>query len=151
MNIASILPDPSLRRQIWRFALIGFANVGVDLALYASFMALGVGIVVSKGVSYIVCVIIAFLSNKYWTFEHRDGGFGAIVPFAILYSASLLLNVTVNSVIAYLTDHTSAGLVLAFVTAVGSSAVLNFLGMRYLFRSSTSGAANIPPVRKAQT
>lgn len=136
MNLASLLPDSDLRRQIWRFALVGFANVGVDLALYASLMMLGAGIVISKGVAYLGCVLFAFVLNKYWTFENRDNGLGRIAPFAVLYSASLGLNVAVNTVVVSLAGPTAAGLALAFVAAVGSSAMLNFFGMRFLFRDT---------------
>ena len=91
---------------------------------------------VAKGIGFTTGTIFAYFANRLWTFAGAKGGRTVFAMFVGLYVSTLIINVGVNSgVIAFLGEE-ELFLTLAFLTATGASATLNFIGMRLIvFRS----------------
>jgi putative flippase GtrA len=115
-----------LKKELKRFLVAGFGAVGTDLFLYYIFLDY-LSSNISKGISFLVGTIVAFVINKYWTFEKHDKSFKEIILFGILYGATLVINVLTNKLVL---DYTSIVL-LSFLVATGVSTVLNFIGQKF--------------------
>jgi putative flippase GtrA len=115
-----------LKKELKRFLVAGFGAVGTDLFLYYIFLDY-LSSNISKGISFLVGTIVAFVINKYWTFEKHDKSFKEIILFGILYGVTLVINVLTNKLVL---DYTSIVL-LSFLVATGVSTVLNFIGQKF--------------------
>jgi putative flippase GtrA len=124
-----------LKRELPRFLIVGFSAVAVDFFTYSlliSFLAYAP----AKAVSFISGTIVAYLFNKYWTFEKRDQNHFEMVSFVTLYAITLLINVGVNEFVLHIFPE-SIGF--AFLLATATSTILNFIGMKWwVFRSKSN-------------
>lgn len=121
------MSQPAFRR----FLVAGTLTVGVDLAVYHGLMSLSMPMHAAKGCGFMAGVLFAYVINKQWTFNityYR----GMFRRFVCLYLLTLCVNVTVNAACAHMLSPYPYALSLAFVLATGTSAGLNFLGMRFL-------------------
>jgi putative flippase GtrA len=82
---------------------------------------------VAKAISFFLGTIVAFIINKYWTFEKHEKSYKEIVQFTILYSLTLGANVITNKFVLIQIDS----ILFAFLVATGVSTVLNFLGQKF--------------------
>ena len=125
-----------LTRQLQRFLIVGFTTVGIDFAVYRFLVFMDAPTEVAKGIGFTTGTIFAYFANRLWTFDGAKGGRTVFAMFVGLYLSTLIINVGVNSgVIAFLGEE-ELFLTLAFLTATGASATLNFIGMRLIvFRS----------------
>lgn len=115
-----------LKKELKRFLIAGFSAVGTDLVTYyilLNFLSHDV----AKSISFLLGTIVAFLINKYWTFEKYDKSYKEIVQFTILYTITLGANVVTNKFVLEQTDS----VLFAFLVATGVSTVLNFLGQKF--------------------
>lgn len=115
-----------INKEIKRFVIAGFAAVGTDLVTYyimLNFFKYDI----AKMLSFILGSIVAFMINKYWTFEKYKKSYKQIVQFAILYIATL----AVNTIINHFTLNFFKIIFLAFLIATGASTILNFLGQKF--------------------
>ena len=117
----------SLKKELPRFLVAGFSAVGTD---YVSYMLMlnWLNEPVSKGVSFIFGSVVAFLINKYWTFESAPHSLKEIASFILLYLSTLIANVTVNQLVLL---YFPVMILMAFLMATATSTVLNFMGMKY--------------------
>lgn len=81
----------------------------------------------AKAISFILGTIVAFVLNKYWTFQKYKRSFNEVLKFGVLYSATLGANVMTNKIVLELTHI----VFLAFLVATGVSTVLNFIGQKF--------------------
>lgn len=115
-----------LKKELKRFLIAGFSAVGTDLVTYyilLNFLSHDV----AKSISFLLGTIVAFLINKYWTFEKHDKSYKEIVQFTILYTITLGANVITNKFVLVQMDS----VLFAFLVATGVSTVLNFLGQKF--------------------
>lgn len=115
-----------LKKELKRFLIAGFSAVGTDLVTYyilLNFLSHDV----AKAISFLLGTIVAFVINKYWTFEKHDKSYKEIVQFTILYGLTLGANVITNKFILVQMDS----VLFAFLVATGVSTVLNFLGQKF--------------------
>lgn len=122
-----------IKRELAAFLVVGLLTVLVDFSTYTCLGLAGIfGVNASKGVGFLTGTVFAYFSNRIWTFGHRAPARGSAWRFAILYMATLISNVWVNdSVIKILGPMSHINVIhVAFITATGISATLNFLGMR---------------------
>ena len=115
-----------LKKELKRFLIAGFSAVGTDLVTYyilLNFLSHDV----AKAISFLLGTIVAFVINKYWTFEKHDKSYNEIVQFTILYGLTLGANVITNKFILVQMDS----VLFAFLVATGVSTVLNFLGQKF--------------------
>lgn len=116
-----------IEKELKRFLIAGLCAVGTDLCMYyllLNFLPTGM----SKAISFLSGTIVAYVINKYWTFEKYKKSHKEIIYFGILYSFTLGVNVMTNKIIL---DNTHI-VILAFLAATGLSTILNFLGQKFL-------------------
>jgi putative flippase GtrA len=116
-----------INKEIMRFVIAGFAAVSTDLVTYyimLNFFKFDI----AKMLSFFLGSIVAFMINKYWTFEKYKKSYKQIILFAILYITTLSVNVIINHFTLYFLEI----VFLAFLIATGASTILNFLGQKFL-------------------
>ena len=119
-----------LKRQLRRFIVAGVCAVATDTTFYFTLTALLENqVALSKSVSFIAGTIVAYLINKYYTFEQKHYSTNELIRFAMLYVSTLLVNTSVNSLVLFLL--TEEFKIIAFLCATGTSTILNFLGQKY--------------------
>jgi len=115
-----------LKKELKRFLVAGFSAVGTDLISY--YILLNVFFHnVAKGVSFFLGTIVAYIINKYWTFEKHDKSYREIGKFAVLYTLTLGANVLTNRLVL----DSGTPVFFAFLLATGVSTVLNFIGQKW--------------------
>ncbi len=115
-----------LKKELKRFLIAGFSAVGTDLLAYyilLNFFSHDI----SKAISFFLGTIVAFIINKYWTFEKHDKSYREISEFTILYTLTLGANVITNK---FILDQINS-ILIAFLVATGVSTILNFLGQKF--------------------
>jgi putative flippase GtrA len=123
----NILLKSSLYKQISRFSVAGLSAVAVDfLSYYLLINYLSYDL--SKTLSFIIGAIVAYVINKFWTFEKNNLSFKELAKFALLYTFSLIINVYMNKLFLDITNNI---IIIAFLLATGSSALINFIGQKW--------------------
>lgn len=124
-------------KQFWKFFLIGILAFLTDGSVYFTLINYGhVQHDISKATSFFTATIIAFLLNKFWTFQSRRKSLYEVLTVYALYAITFTANTSVNH--ATLSAY-EGRTVLAFLLASTCSTMLNFLGMKFIvFRGSGS-------------
>jgi len=116
----------NLKKEVKRFLVAGFSAVGTDLITYYILLNF-LHHDIAKAVSFLLGTIVAFVVNKYWTFEKHEKSYKEIFQFGVLYATTLGANVLINRFVL----DTSEMVFLAFLIATGVSTVLNFTGQKW--------------------
>lgn len=120
-----------IRREVSLFLIVGGTTVLVDFASYQLLLLSGVlDIDFAKATSFLIGTIFAYFANRFWTFSHKSPAHRSIARFAVLYASTLAVNVGVNALALQWYQGIGA-IQLAFLFATGTSAVLNFIGMKF--------------------
>jgi putative flippase GtrA len=115
-----------IKKELKRFLVAGLSAVGTDFVTYyilLNFLSADI----AKAISFLLGTIVAFIINKYWTFEKHEKSYKEVVQFGVLYTFTLGANVLTNKIIL---DYTQI-VFLAFLIATGVSTVLNFIGQKW--------------------
>ena len=115
-----------IKKELKRFLVAGISAVGTDLVTYYLLLNFFSTDVV-KAISFLLGTIVAFIINKYWTFEKHEKSYVEIAKFGLLYSLTLSANVITNKIILDVFNIT----LVAFLIATGVSTVLNFIGQKW--------------------
>jgi putative flippase GtrA len=119
-------------KELQIFLIVGFLTAGIDYAFYQILLQVGsFPLTIAKAFGFLVGTIFSYFANRYWTFNQRHSTRNNIVRFYILYGLSLGLNVISNSLIMTLFSNLNHVIQFAFIVAIGLSATLNFIGMRF--------------------
>lgn len=110
-----------------RFLVAGFSAVGTDLAIYYLLLNF-LDHSSAKAISFLSGTIVAFIINKYWTFEKKKKSLKEAASFLLLYLSTLVINVTVNKLSLSILP---GWVFFAFLAATGTSTVLNFIGQKW--------------------
>lgn len=133
--------------QISRFLLVGSLVTLIDSIIYAFCLFLDLPIPLSKALSFIGAVCVAFFMHSRWTFALKKTSVYQLVLFFGLYLVNLPLNVISNSLFLELVGISVWGLVFAFLSATTLCAITNFTGQKYIvFRGSLKGPAETQPL-----
>lgn len=117
-----------LKHEIIRYALVGGSAVFIDFITYMIMIErLSMNQSLSKGISYILGAIFAFVANKLWTFDSRRKTHEAFLRFALLYASTFTANVLINATFLWLGFLPIIGFAFATVTSV----VLNYMGQKF--------------------
>ncbi|MFA6154616.1 GtrA family protein [Mesorhizobium sp.] len=122
-------PRRSTGNKIVRFAIVGLANTGIDLASFFVLLELHVPPLPANIGAWFVAVVFSFVANGFWSFEReptirlRD----AFLRFASLGAA---ISLGVSSLSIALLAAT-IGLWPAKIGGVIVAAILNFLAARW--------------------
>ena len=115
-----------INKEINKFLISGLSAVFTDLFVYyilLNFLSSDL----SKGISFIIGSIVAFILNKYWTFRKPKKSYNEMIKFGILYSLTLSLNILTNKIIL---DYTNI-IFASFLIATAISTILNFIGQKW--------------------
>lgn len=116
--------------------IVGFTTVAIDFAFYRLLLLANTPTEAAKAIGFIAGTIFAYFANKLWTFDRAKGGRSVFALFVGLYVTTLIINVGVNSGVIEILGEAEMALALGFLMATGTSATLNFVGMRMIvFRS----------------
>ena len=115
-----------LKKELKYFLIAGLSAVGTDFITYYIMLNF-LHHDIAKILSFILGTIVAFVINKYWTFERYKKSHKQIFQFIILYSATLFVNVMINRSVLDFTEL----VFLAFLIATGASTILNFAGQKW--------------------
>ena len=117
-----------LKKELRRFLIAGLSAVGPEfITYYIMLNFLHLDIDIAKTLSFILGTVVAFVVNKYWTFERYEKSYKQIFQFTILYSTTLFVNVMVNRLALDFAEL----FFLAFLIATGASTILNFVGQKW--------------------
>lgn len=115
-----------IKKELKRFLVAGLSAVGTDLGIYYLLLNF-LESYIAKGISFLAGTIVAFIINKYWTFEKKEKSYIEMIRFSILYSLTLGVNVLTNKLVL----DNSGIVILSFIIATGVSTVLNFIGQKF--------------------
>lgn len=116
-----------IKRELKRFVVAGVGAVATDLITYYILLNY-LTHDFAKGSSFLLGTIVAYIINKYWTFQKHKKSYLEMIQFGLLYCLTLGVNVFVNKIVLDINANT---FLLAFIVATGSSTVLNFVGQKW--------------------
>lgn len=117
---------PETKKQMLRFIGSGILAVSVDLLTYLllkNYFSYNF----SKGLSFFIGTMVAYVLNKFWTFEEKKYSNLQLLKFFLLYGLTLAVNVVINNFVLGL----FYSVIFAFLCATGTSTVLNFVGQKF--------------------
>lgn len=116
-----------IRKELSRFLVAGISAVATDMGTYFLFLGI-MNSAPAKALSFLCGSVVAYVINKYWTFEVSRRSYGEMCRFSLLYFSTLVANVGVNK----LTLTVLPKMVLvAFLAATATSTILNFIGQKW--------------------
>ena len=141
-------------KQITKFFIIGVSAVLVDFFVYYLLSdLLNVNIDVSKGLGFMVGTVYTYYLNKLWTWKYTEkSNKGMLLKFGLVYAVSFVFNILINKYGMKLLPAFEVNLSLSmpdtqtvsnlfslkgnkflgFFLATVVSAVINFLGQKFL-------------------
>ena len=132
MHILHLKNTKLLHSQAGRFLLVGGATVLVDFVVYVLLLFVGIETDMAKGISFSMGAVFAYFANKGYTFNSQKKGLYRFMLFSVLYGLTLVVNISANELVLFLLDKTQLFIVFAFLVATIVSAILNYLGMKYI-------------------
>lgn len=116
-----------IKRELKRFIIAGLFAVGTDLTTYYLLLNI-LPHNYAKGISFLLGTVVAYIINKFWTFQKNKKSLKELIQFGVLYFSTLILNVIVNNVTLDLSGNM---VFLAFIVATAFSTILNFVGQKW--------------------
>ncbi len=126
-----------IRRELPTFLIVGVLAVLTDFTVYRAVAWAGLDIHAAKAIGFISGTVFAYFANRLWTFSDTRPVRNSALRFLLLYTLTLLANVQVNALVLALLSGWSGVMQIAFLAATGTSATLNFLGMKFFVFKST--------------
>src|SRR5215831_5346593 len=132
--------------ELTKFGLVGLAGAVVDLGGAAYLHgALGVGPMVSKGLSLTAATIVTYLGSRFWTFRHRMNQ--ALLREGVLFAALNLVGLAIaECVIAFVSYGLDMKGTLAYnaasVAGTGLGTIFRYFSYKkWVFLAGAPGAA----------
>jgi len=127
-----------LRKQFFIFIIVGITTVSIDYVSYLFIFYLFDIVILAKMIGYMLGTSFSFLANKKWTFADKGKEYNQVVKFLILYIFTMAVNSAVNTLaLEFFSGPSSINK--SFVLATMTSAILNFIGMKfYIFTNNNS-------------
>ena len=121
-----------IKSQLLIFLFVGGCTVALDFVVYRVLNTFEyINIEVAKATGFIVGTIFSYFTNRFWTFRAKVNVSGSFQRFLILYISTLCINVSLNSIGLHFLAGFNFVIQTAFFLATGTSAILNFLGMKF--------------------
>ena len=121
------------KSEVGRFLLVGSTSVLIDFIVYLFLLlVLGLETNISTGFGFSSGALFAYFANRRFTFKSPAKGFFAFSLFWALYVTTLFVNISTNELSLSVFGGNSFGIGLSLFIATGLSALLNFVGMKYL-------------------
>jgi putative flippase GtrA len=125
----TIQPPRTLAQKALRFGIVGVANTGVDLAVFAGLVALATPVLLANVLAWLVAVCFSYAINSRWSFE-RDTTLHEGWAFLRFFSFGALISLGVSSLAVALLPPL-IGLWPAKLLGVIVAAVLNFFAAHW--------------------
>lgn len=112
-----------------RYATVGLANTLTGLLLI--FICKGVfdlGDLTANAAGYGTGIVLGFLLNRHWTFQHAGDPGGALARYLMVLAVAYLSNL---AAVIYLVDVLKLNSYLAQAAAIAPYAIAGYLGSRY--------------------
>lgn len=120
-----------IRKQIIVFIFVGLVAVAIDYVSYLGFLHFFNQVLFAKALGFFAGAIFSFYANKHLTFSYKLNNKSHQAKFLLVYLMSLLANTLINGWILNFDLENQFGIQIAFFVATSTSAILNFLGMKY--------------------
>jgi putative flippase GtrA len=114
-------------KELAKFSVAGWMAILTDFGVYNGLLLL-LPHWLSKGISFTCGGAVAYLVNKYWTFQQKRRSVVEIVKFAVINGSGLGMNIGVNELVLRWSDGNT---VLAFAAAVALSGSYIYLGQKF--------------------
>src|SRR6266700_845790 len=132
--------------ELAKFGLVGLVGSVVDLGGAAYLHgAVGIGPMVSKGLSITAATVVTYLGSRFWTFRHRVNQ--ALLREGILFAALNIVGLALaECVIAFVTDGLDMKSTLAYnaasVAGTGFGTIFRYFSYKkWVFLAGAPGAA----------
>ena len=123
-------------KELAKFTVAGWLAILTDFGVYNGLLLL-LPHWAAKGISFTCGGAVAYLVNKYWTFQQRQRSYVEIVKFAVINGSGLGMNIGVNELVL---RWTGGNTFLAFAAAVALSGSYIYLGQKFwVFRRTEEG------------
>ena len=122
-----------IKRELFIFLIIGSLTALIDFASYQCLVLLSLTTInLAKTLGFLSGTIFSYFANRLWTFNHQNHLLKSLWRFAVLYSCTLGANVLINFLtLDLLINITPFSTYIAFLVATATSAILNFVGMKF--------------------
>jgi len=117
-------------KEIFRFLLVGFTSVAIDLTSYFGLITIGIEFSLAKGISFILGALFGYFANRSFTFQSTKRGPKIFFLFSLLYLVTFIANVGVNKITVQVLQDYQFNFFVAFIAATGFSTILNLTGMK---------------------
>jgi len=121
-----------IQKEAFIFLIVGLIAVAVDYLVYQLIISFGIEFDYAKALSFMAGAAFSYSANKYWTFGHINHSVKSLPIFVLLYMFTLGTNVLVNQAVLYFSGVTARAVNASFILATLVSAILNFIGMKFL-------------------
>jgi putative flippase GtrA len=116
-----------------RFLLVGSMTVAIDFSVYFFLLIIaGFDTGVSKGIGFSSGTFFAYFANRNFTFNSPVKGFFIFSLFWALYITTLTINIGTNELGLLILGESDVGILLSLFIATGLSALLNYIGMKFI-------------------
>jgi len=122
--------------EIIRFAVVGFTNLGIDLAVFSvSYYWLGLPLLLANTLAYSLATANSYVLNKHWTFASDNSSDRSLQEFSRFVLFNLVGLALSNLSVYFLANYLQP--IVAKLYAVGVTFVWNYITNRYfVFRNA---------------
>ncbi len=114
-------------KTIAKFAVVGLSGAGVNMAVYASLMAMGIDYMLAATLSFLVAVTNNFIWSLLWTFKGR-ATYKNLQHKYVLFVVCGVINFMVNlKLLELLVEQFGISAIVAQIIAIGATGALNFV------------------------
>ena len=121
-----------LHSQVGRFLIVGITTVLVDFVVYLLLLFFDFETGLAKALSFSIGAIFAYFANRGYTFQSKRKGLLRFILFSALYILTLAINVGTNGLVLSILGTSQFFIIFAFLIATGLSAIINYIGMKYI-------------------
>ncbi len=111
------------KSELLRFMLVGLLAIFTDITVYYVLIHL-FPFALAKCISFTCGGIIAYLLNKYWTFEQNEKSLTEVMRFTAANICALGVNVFVNEIVLQASQQ---AVFLALIIATTATAIFTFV------------------------
>ena len=147
-QVAALAGSSASPSNVWRFVLVGFVGLGVDLAVFRGLVEIGWAVHAAYVTAFLVATFGNYLLNSRWSFQNLpQRGWRAELPIYGRYVTScvfaLILRVMVFSA---LLDGAGWSIMFAGLAGIATGALVNYVGAA-LFVFPQPGQRATPALR----